>query len=77
MLASSFFTLGVLKINEPSYSTVRYTVKAGDSYQKIAQTLNIGEDWRIWSERVKLLNGKKNSTLYAGEVIFVAVDKRK
>lgn len=57
-----------------SYETVSYTVSKGDTYDKIAEKLNIAEDNRIWRERVKVLNAKENSELFEGETIYILAE---
>lgn len=56
------------------YTAVDYTVQPGDTYDILAYRFDIDEDLCVWRERIKMYNGKKDSCLYTGEIIYILVE---
>ena len=74
-IAVCILTFIIVKATEPEYIQVKYTVIAGDTYSSLAEYFGITEEHRDWRERVKLLNCREDSTLYAGETIYVLIEE--
>ena len=74
-IAVYYLALFISDLNEPCYVKMEYTVARGDTYDILADRLEITEDRRDWRERVKRLNGREDSMLYSGEVIYVLVEE--